>query len=127
MADTQTPPQSPPTPALPARVPAPAPAVAQTAPPMGMVLITLIQGLARIAEAEGSQPKPSAKAWGELKRSLGVILDDLGVQTAPPPRGALRQKLPAAPMQTGTRMQMRTPYVPRAHRAAPSVPRPTGK
>jgi hypothetical protein len=99
-----------------------APAVAvQTTPTvtLAQVVITLCEELSNIAIAEGSQAKPSAKAWGQAKRRIDAILDDLGVRVAPPPTAAL--KLPATTSQNppqGQRMQMRTPYNQRQNKPA---------
>lgn len=83
-----------------------------TTGPMELVL-AIADGLIEIAQAEGSQGKPSAKPWGDLKRKLEATLDDMGLRIAPAPASSLRAPTPAVQRQTANRMQMKTPYGPR--------------
>jgi len=115
MAETPT--QAPAAPATPAPAATVAPAVRAPAAPaapqptlqLGHVVLTLVTGLAEVAEAEGSQAKPSAKAWGTLKAQLAIIMDELGIQTAPAPASSTRIK-PATAQAGQRQMTMRTPY-----------------
>lgn len=101
--------------------PAPAPA---TGPGPMELLMTLVDGLVDIAQAEGSQGKPSAKPWGDLKRKLEAILDDMGMRVAPAPASSLRAPTPAAKRhQPVNRMQMRSPYGARKPIAPTRAPR----